>query len=251
MWGNYEMVPFISWLNDYNQDKAPGNKVAFYGLDVYSFWEWTENIEVKDKTVQQEVENLEKFFAPYHNDALLYSDAVRHGKPVGSQVSYRLWKAVEKLYNNKQPEDEIGFLLWQQALLALDGERYFRILVSDRVQAINLRDGHMAETIKRLLALHGKNSRLVVWAHNGHSGDAHFSSMSSAGYTALPKYFGKTWGVIIFSALVSELIKVRCSQVTPGIPNCNHKKFCQPKKAPGKIYCTSSGPATRSSCQKN
>jgi erythromycin esterase-like protein len=35
-----------------------------------------------------------------------------------------------------------------------------------------IREKHMAETLDRLLKFHGKNSKVIVWAHNTHIGDA-------------------------------------------------------------------------------
>src|SRR5438128_2895232 len=39
MWANREMVDLIEWLRDYNDDQPDGEKVGFYGLDVYSLWD--------------------------------------------------------------------------------------------------------------------------------------------------------------------------------------------------------------------
>ena len=44
----------------------------------------------------------------------------------------------------------------------------------------NLRDSHMFETLKNLLAFHGADSKAVVWAHNSHVGNAAATEMSRA-----------------------------------------------------------------------
>src|SRR5258705_7115555 len=44
MWGNYETAALIQWLNGYNKSITGKNKIGFYGLDVYSFWEWTNEV---------------------------------------------------------------------------------------------------------------------------------------------------------------------------------------------------------------
>ena len=39
----------------------------------------------------------------------------------------------------------------------------------------------MAETLERLLQFHGDNSKVIVWAHNTHIGDARATGMSKVG----------------------------------------------------------------------
>ena len=41
----------------------------------------------------------------------------------------------------------------------------------------NLRDQHMFDTLERLLAHRGPDSKAVVWAHNSHIGNAEFTEM--------------------------------------------------------------------------
>jgi erythromycin esterase-like protein len=53
-----------------------------------------------------------------------------------------------------------------------------------RVSSWNLRDTHMAETIDALLAHLGRDgheSKLIVWAHNSHLGDARATEMGARG----------------------------------------------------------------------
>lgn len=185
MWGNYEMAALVQWLNSYNQDRSEADRIGFYGLDLYSFWEWTQNTVVQDTILQNAIESVKSFFTVYRNDALRYSDSLRHKKPDGSNLARQLWNTVQNLTKGKQPADETGFMLYQQAWLILNGERYFRTLINDRVKAINLRDQHMAGTIKRLLDFYGKDSKAVIWVHNGHAGDAHYTGSASAGYTSV------------------------------------------------------------------
>src|SRR5204862_148846 len=45
----------------------------------------------------------------------------------------------------------------------------------------NIRDRHMMETLDRLLELHGKNAKGIVWAHNTHIGDARATDMTNEG----------------------------------------------------------------------
>jgi len=195
MWGNYEMASLVEWLNDYNQKKEIISKVGFYGLDVYSFWEWTEQkLAVGDSSINKRVTQIRAKFSSFNNDALIYADSVGKSKTDYQVITEQLWNAVQNFLGNKQPADEPKFLLQQQALLTLMGERYFRTMVTNRVQSWNIRDGYMAETIKRLLHFHGDNSKAIIWVHNGHAGDAHYSNMGDSGFISVGEILRKQFG---------------------------------------------------------
>src|SRR5436190_70132 len=193
MWSNYEMVPLLQWLNDYNQHRS--KKIGFYGLDLYSFWEWTQQqTEGSDTAIQNAIRRVRDFFAIYNNDAMIYADSLRHLSPDGSFVAQHLWNQVQKFTGKRQPKDEAGFFLNQHALLTLNGERYFHTLIKDHVKAINLRDAYMAETSKRLTNFYGPHSRAVIWVHNGHAGNSRYSSTSESGYMNMTEILKNEFG---------------------------------------------------------
>jgi erythromycin esterase-like protein len=80
-------------------------------------------------------------------------------------------------------EDEF-FYAEQNARLAKDAEEYYRTMFRGRVSSWNLRDRHMASTLEALVAhleREGGGTKVVVWAHNSHVGDARATSMGSEG----------------------------------------------------------------------
>jgi erythromycin esterase-like protein len=200
MWGNQDMAPLIQWLNRYNQ-REENKKVAFYGLDLYSFWEWTEeDLPVDDKDLREAMKKLRDYFAPYKNDAMKYSADTRQGKKDGSQVAAEFAKAVHKVNGNKPPFTEAQLLLEEEALLAVDGERYFRTLPRDHVQALNIRDAHMAAVLGLLFKYHGPEAKAVIWVHNGHAGEGRYTNTGNNGYVNLGEILRREWGIAkIFS----------------------------------------------------
>jgi len=198
MWSNYEMIPFLQWLNAYNQSAK--KMIGFYGLDLYSFWEWTRQTAINDTALDEAIRQVKDFFAPYDNDAIAYADAVRHGKMGGSFEVQHLWNQLQKFIGKKRPKDEASFWLYQHALLALNGELYFRTLTTDHIKAINIRDAYMAETLTRLMNFYGPHAKAVVWVHNGHAGYGNYSSMNESGYVNMAQilkneFRGKTFSV--------------------------------------------------------
>ena len=69
----------------------------------------------------------------------------------------------------------------QNARLVANAERYYRIMYYGSRASWNLRDEHMFDTLKTLLAYHGPQSKGIVWAHNSHIGDAAATEMSARG----------------------------------------------------------------------
>ena len=58
----------------------------------------------------------------------------------------------------------------------------------------NLRDSHMFETMKNLLAFYGPDSKVVVWAHNSHVGNAGATEMATRGEYNIGQLCRKEFG---------------------------------------------------------
>lgn len=68
--------------------------------------------------------------------------------------------------------------------MVLNAEQYYRSMFGSRVNTWNLRDAHMVNTLfalRRHLREHGRQGRVVVWAHNSHLGDARATQMGERG----------------------------------------------------------------------
>jgi erythromycin esterase-like protein len=76
------------------------------------------------------------------------------------------------------------FYAEQNARLVRNAEQYYRTMFRGRDASWNLRDRHMADTLAELLAfldLSRQPSRVIVWAHNSHLGDARATDMGGRG----------------------------------------------------------------------
>ncbi|UKO96191.1 erythromycin esterase family protein [Nostoc sp. UHCC 0870] len=72
----------------------------------------------------------------------------------------------------------------QNARLVKNAEAYYRSMFSGRVSSWNIRDRHMAEMLEQLvehLDQRGTPSKVVVWEHNSHLGDARATDMGKLG----------------------------------------------------------------------
>ena len=76
---------------------------------------------------------------------------------------------------------EAGLNTMQNAMIAVNAEKYYSAMIGFDNESWNVRDRHMMETLNRLTDFHGKNAKGIVWEHNTHIGDARATNMSRGG----------------------------------------------------------------------
>ena len=69
----------------------------------------------------------------------------------------------------------------QNARIASNAENYYRTMYESSVESWNLRDRHMFETILLLMDHFGPQSKVIVWEHNSHLGNAQATQMGRIG----------------------------------------------------------------------
>jgi erythromycin esterase len=196
MWGNYEIASLVTWMNQHNQDQA-SNKVGFYGLDVYCLWESMQELAPylrNNDSLRGIAQQVENCFLPYSADPGEYAYAVATASANCRSQTNRLWESILASTGGRTAKDEAEFVMQQNALVALNGERYYRASVTDYGGSWNIRDQHMMQTIKRLLELRGPESKLIIWAHNTHIGDARYTDMKAQGMVNIGQLVREEYG---------------------------------------------------------
>jgi erythromycin esterase len=197
MWGNYEVASFITWLNRYNQGRPAAGKAGFYGLDVYCLWESAQELMpyLQDNdSLRQMAQQVQQCFRPFSADPGDYAYAVANASANCRQQTERLWQGIWNFTGRQTAKDEARFVMQQNALVALNGENYYRTAVSDDVASWNIRDRHMAQTISRLLEQHGPDARIIIWEHNTHVGDARYTDMAASGMVNVGQLVREAYG---------------------------------------------------------
>jgi erythromycin esterase-like protein len=197
MWRNQVVEAFAVWLRGHNR-QAP-NPVGFYGLDLYSLLESVDLVlryleKVDPEAAKRARERYSCFDHRHGDDGQGYGAAVVSGfeESCESGVVEQLLELQRKQadYASKDvrlPEDAHFFAL-QNARLVANAERYYRTMFRGGPESWNLRDGHMAETLDALLEHLDQPrlpSKVVVWAHNSHVGDARHTEMGRQGQLTL------------------------------------------------------------------
>lgn len=210
MWKNKEMLSFIEQLKDINLQKPPEKKIAFYGMDLYSMYSSIEAvISYLDKVDPDAAQMAKKRYAcfyRYGSDDDSYGQAMSYvkencQKQVVDQLIELQKKRNEYLQENSLQGNEELFYAEQNAKVAKDAEQYYREMFSRRAKTWNLRDLHMADMVDEV-SNHVKKisgtSKIVVWAHNSHVGNALATEFSeseelSLGQLVLFRHWGDAY----------------------------------------------------------
>ncbi|MEX2015574.1 MAG: erythromycin esterase family protein, partial [Candidatus Hydrogenedentales bacterium] len=188
MWANAQVLSFVQWLRQHNrQFRQPDDRVAFYGLDLYSLFSSINAVlnylERVDPVAAEIARKRYGCLSPWEHDPALYGRAALLGRHRGCEpeVVAMLADMMQKRLDYAARDGRNYLDAVANARLIRDAERYYKIMYYGSVQSWNLRDQHMFETLNMLLEYHGRGAKGVVWAHNSHLGDASATEMGARG----------------------------------------------------------------------
>jgi erythromycin esterase-like protein len=214
MWRNRDVEEFAGWLRSHNESQTAGSpEVGFYGVDLYSMYaSRDEVIRYLDKIDPVAARHARQRYACFDHFG---EDPQAYGLAAGFSVSESCeGEAVQQLIDLQRrsyeyihrdglvAEDDF-FSAEQNARLVRNAEEYYRSMFRGRASSWNLRDRHMAETLHALAAWLERrfgSSRIAVWEHNSHLGDARATEMSqrgeyNVGQLLRERYPGQTFSV--------------------------------------------------------
>ena len=196
MWRNGDFRDLAAAVRSINDSRQPDiRKVGIYGMDLYGLKESAEAV----------VEYLKRVDVVAANRARKRYDCLRGYRESPEQYGYDVstnvkksceavmteqFQEMEKRFNDwlggeKRERNDDLFSAYQNARVVKNAEAYYRLSYKRSFSTWNLRDSHMADTIQALAryldALGGQKSKIVVWAHNTHQGDAQMTEMGEAG----------------------------------------------------------------------
>jgi erythromycin esterase-like protein len=191
MWRNADVLDFVGWLRNYNE-LHHGKHAGFYGLDLYSLHASMRAVlDFLDK-VDPEAARRARYryscFETFGEDTQAYGYAASCGlskscedEAISQWMEMRRRAADLSRRDGHAFPDEF-FFAEQNARLVKNAEEYYRSMFRQRISSWNLRDTHMAETLDALVQhLGAKDTKVVVWAHNSHLGDARATEQGQDG----------------------------------------------------------------------
>jgi erythromycin esterase-like protein len=207
MWRNHDVGAFVDWLRARNDSLPPGQtKARFYGLDLYSLRASMAAVVRYLDTVDPEAAASAR--ARYSCFDHVGGEGTAYGRAVHLDIALPCEHEVVAVLADLQrraagilardglcAEDE-QFHAEQNARLVHDAETYYREMYRGRVSSWNLRDRHMAATLDALvrhLDPRVGRTKVVVWEHNSHVGDARATEMGVRGELNVGQLVRQRW----------------------------------------------------------
>lgn len=194
MWRNADVLDFVGWLRAYNEARAEDARIGFYGLDLYSLHTSMQAVlaylDKVDPDAAIRARQRYACFDRFGQDTQDYAYAAGLGlspscerEVVAQLVELRRRAAEYATRDGRIAADEL-FVAEQNARVVRDAEEYYRTMFGGHVESWNLRDRHMSDTLANLIDFLDRmrpGTRVVVWAHNSHLGDARATEMGEHG----------------------------------------------------------------------
>jgi protein-L-isoaspartate(D-aspartate) O-methyltransferase len=186
MWRNEEVHDFVDWLRAFNADHRD-RRVGFHGLDLYSMFTSIAAVlaylDEIDPAAARVARSRYGTLTPWQKDPSAYGAAVLVGRYESSEhaVVAMLRDMLARRLEYGRAGGERFFDAAQNARLVADAERYYRAMYYGSAASWNLRDAHMFDALRSLLAFYGSGAKGIVWEHNSHVGNATATEMSVRG----------------------------------------------------------------------
>jgi len=256
MWRNTDVLRFLMWLREYNDDRPARDRTGFYGLDLYSLYGSIEAVIHYLDTVDPEAAQRARYryacFDHFGEDSQQYgySTALNLSQSCEDEAVNQLLDLQQRIadyaeHDGRIPQDE-HFYAEQNARLVKNAEEYYRSMFRGRVSSWNLRDRHMTQTLNALLKYLSQSrspQKIVVWAHNSHLGDARATEMGQRGELNVGQLVRSQYGddavLIGFSTYTGTVAAasnwggpVEIKRVMPGLSDSYEALFyeCDPQR---------------------
>jgi erythromycin esterase len=151
-------------------------------------------LEKEDPQAAQSVKKAIQCFEPFQENEHAYARASLTKLSCRDKVLAML-KEIRMKAQFLDGDREAGFNTEQNALIAVNAEKYYTAMMGFDNESWNVRDRHMMETLDRLLTFHGNDAKGIVWEHNTHIGDARATDMKRAGMVNIGQLAREEYGI--------------------------------------------------------
>jgi len=205
MWRNAETRQFVDWLHAHNAELPSDQRTRFAGLDLYGMYnsiqvvlDYLDRIDPATAAIARERYGC---LTPWQHDPAVYGRAALTGEYRSCEVGVvrMLTEILGKRLDYSRRDGDRYFDSVQNAVSIANAEKYYRVMYYGAHESWNLRDRHMFQTLRALLEHHGSRSRVVVWEHNSHVGNAAATDMSKRGELNVGQLAKETYGEDAYS----------------------------------------------------
>jgi erythromycin esterase-like protein len=183
MWRNADVDAFVRWMRGHNEGRDYEHMAGFYGLDLYnlssSMRAVIDFLEREDPAAAKLAKVRYGCLEPWADNPAAYGrQAITEGYArCEVPVLSMLLDLMQRQFEGLSEECDEWLDAAANARLVKNAEAYYRVMYYGAAESWNLRDTHMFETLTQILDAKGPDSKAMVWAHNSHIGNAHYTDM--------------------------------------------------------------------------
>jgi protein-L-isoaspartate(D-aspartate) O-methyltransferase len=190
-WRSRETLELLAWLREHAIGRPVGERVVVRGLDLYgrhaSLHQALDYLDAVDPRAARTARERFGCLTPWQADPRTYGRAAPHGlyRSCEHEVVAMLRDLLARRLRSARGDAGEALDEAFQARLLEGAERHYHALYHGGGEAWDLRARHLFETLEALLARHGPDAKVVVWAHNAQAGDARGTEPGARGRLSL------------------------------------------------------------------
>lgn len=193
-WRRLEVLDVIKWMRNYNSQLPVNNydrhRLKLVGLEQTQSYAAEKLLEAKTQNLNPEL--LEKVKDIRQLIASGFAERIKHHDKKMLAIRSKILQQIATLKNSIHSSTVIdnrtkNELAWYLQIIQNGVKVQFEL---DFTAAGNYRDKAMSETITEILKVHGPNTKIMVWASNGHI----HPKASSSGWISAGTHLKKTFG---------------------------------------------------------
>lgn len=192
VWRNNTTAKFVGWLQQSNQNGAH-QPVGFFGMDLFSLYASIERnrllLSRDSSSISDQLLVLYDCFSGFNHNSLVYGQHVVKDPALSCQTQAEQQFQLTREHSALIQDNQQYFDLTVNALMIRAAEQYYRLLYqTDDEQVWNNREQAMLAVVNAVIEnqkFQGRPTKVIIWAHNSHVGDARATAASEIGEVSL------------------------------------------------------------------
>ncbi len=166
-----EIKEFFIWMHDYNKNLPDNKKISFYGFDcqvngdnTHQIFQYFKKVDTSyDEIVQPILDFMGGFYI--HNYEAFTPYRIEEWDNAIEKLNELLEMNKNKYIDNSSREE---FLITKARINTFKGNIEMQKAGGGAFPSLKIRDEANAKNIEIISEIEGANSKIILWAHNGH-----------------------------------------------------------------------------------
>lgn len=157
-------------------------------------WRHLKELETNGSGDVEKVKKAISCFEPFYRRPENYGiSAAFYGEHCLDEVSELLTTLRKNRYQYEKGQEE-SLNIQVNGLVTMNAEKYYKAMVRGGPDDWNIRDYHMVSAIEEIVSFYGKETKVIIWEHNTHIGDARATDMAKEGLVNVGQILREKYG---------------------------------------------------------